>query len=268
MKKIILTLSVLIILFHACKNEDIINTPNLISTQAVTDHTTAEKIFNDLGNIVEIGLNEISQNKSCPYYTLMNIDDSDIDTLIIDFGDINCLYYSKLRKGKIVITFTDKYRDSLAVITTTFDKYHVNNNLVQGERIVTNKGKNSNGNIWFKIEINNASVNTSNGTINWQANKTREWVQGQNTQVIDDDRYKITGTASGNGVNGNPFNVTITDSLDLDLECLPSCIIKSGTAIISPSGYANRIINYGDSICDCNIDVDINGISYPLVISN
>jgi hypothetical protein len=153
-------------------------------------------------------------------------------------------------------------------MTTTFDNYHVNNNLVQGERIVTNQGRNNNGNMWFTIEVNDASINTSNGTINWESIREREWVGGITTFFnIFDDSYSITGSANGNGVNGNSFTMTITEPLQVDLGCLPSCIIKSGKAKISPTGYADRIINYGDSICDCNIDVTINGTTYPIVIN-
>ena len=76
----------------------------------------------------------------------MNSDTSDLDTIIVDFGDgypDDCLKYGKERRGKIIITYTGKYRDSLSVITTTFDQYYVNNNWIQGERIVTNNGRNS-----------------------------------------------------------------------------------------------------------------------------
>ena len=156
----------------------------------------------------------------------------------------------------------------MAVITTTFDNYHVNNNLVQGERVVTNQGRNNEGNMWFTIAVNNASINTANGTINWESTRTREWVNGMATYFdITDDRYKITGSANGTGVNNNSFSMEITDTLNVDLGCLPSCVIKSGTAKISPNGYADRIINYGDSLCDCNFDITINRTTYPIVVN-
>ena len=56
-------------------------------------------------------------NKSYPKYITMDNDTSDIDTLIINFGPNNILFPNpggKLRKGKINITYTGKYRDSLA----------------------------------------------------------------------------------------------------------------------------------------------------------
>ncbi len=270
MKKTIIALSILSVVFYACKEEGVITTPELISTQAVQDHLTAENVFNDVGIIVEIGMKENGQSKDFPNYTLMNSDTSNIDTLIIDFGTANVVDHGELRRGKIIVTYTGKYRDYLSEITTTFDNYHVNNNLVQGERIVKNEGSNSVGNIWFTIDVNNASINTNNGTVNWESNRKRVWVNGSDTYTINDDKYKITGSASGNGANGNSFTMNITDTLNVDLSCLiyNTCIITSGTAKISPNGYPDRIINYGDSICDCNFDVIINGITYPIVVGN
>ncbi len=144
----------------------------------------------------------------------------------------------------------------------------VNNNLIQGERVVTNQGINGNGNMWFTIAVNNASIVTNNGIINWSSNRTREWVSGIATYGnVTDDTYKIIGSASGTGINNNSFSMEITDTLNIDLGCLPSCVIKSGTAKISPNGYSDRIINYGDSLCDCNFDITINGTNYPIVVN-
>ena len=272
MKKIGITLSILTVLLYACKDEDVITQNDLASTQATQVHLFAEKIFDNIGKTVEEGFTDNGQNKSCPSYSIINADTSDVDTLIINFGngDPSCLNYEILRSGKIVITYTGGYRDSLSVITTTFDNYYINYNLVQGERIVTNQGRNNSGNMWFTIDVNNASINTNNnGTIDWESSRVREWVSGQETYFdISDDRYKITGSASGNAANGNAFAVEITESLDVDLGCLFSCVIKSGKTKISPNGYPDRIINYGDSICDCNVDVIINGTTYPIVIGN
>lgn len=270
MKKTILLLSILSVIFYACKEEDVINTPALTSTQATQDHLTAENIFNDVGNIVEVGFDENGQSKACPDYTLMNTNTTDIDTLIINFGPSNCLNNGKLRKGRIIVTYTGKYRDSLSIITTTFDNYHVNNNLVQGERIVTNEGRDSVGNICFKIEVNNASVNTSNGVINWNSQRKRVWITGSGSFDRKDDIYKVSGNANGNSANGNHFTMEITEDLYVDMSCLEetNCVITSGTGKISPDGYPDRIINYGDSVCDCNFDILINEITYPIVVGS
>ena len=271
MKKTLYLLSFLSILLFACKDEDVMNNPDLASTQATQDHLFAEQTFNDVGIIVEGAFLANGINKSYPKYTIMHNDSLNVDILVINFGSENILFPNpggKLRKGKINITYTGRYHDSLTVITTTFDNYHVNNNLIQGEIIITNQGRNGNGNMCFTIAVNNGSIITNNGTINWSSNRTREWVSGIATYGnITDDRYKITGSANGNGINSNSFSMEITDTLNIDLGCLPSCVIKSGTSKISPNGYADRIINYGDSLCDCNFDITINGTNYPIVVN-
>ena len=271
MKKTLYLLSFLSILLFACKDEDVIYNPDLTSTQATQDHLFAEQTFSDVGRIVEEGFLASGVNKSYPSYNLIDLikpNGDTIDALEINFGTINYLHNGKLRKGKIIITYTGKYRDSLAVITTTFDNYYVNNNLIQGERVVTNQGRNGNGNMWFTVLVNNASILTNNGIINWSSIRTREWVSGIATYGnITDDTYKITGSANGKGRNNNSFSMEITDTLNIDLGCLPSCVIKSGTAKISPNGYADRIINYGDSLCDCNFDITINGTNYPIIVN-
>ena len=125
--------------------------------------------------------------------------------------------------------------------------------------------------MWFTIEINNASIGTNNGTINWNANQTREWVSGNATYLdITDDQYKMTGSANGNGVNNNNFTMKITDALNIDLFCLESssCVIKSGQAKITPNGYSDRIINYGDGLCDCNFNITINETTYPILVDS
>ena len=149
----------------------------------------------------------------------MNTNTTDQDTMIIDYGNSNpvCISYGNIKSGKIIIIYTGKYRDSLSVMTTTFDDYHVNNNLVQGERILTNQGRNNKGNMWFTIEVNNATIGIDNGTINWTATQTREWVSGAGTYFdITDDQYKITGSANGIGVNNNSFTMKIIDTLNVD----------------------------------------------------
>jgi len=268
MKKTLIAISILTILFYACKQEDVINAPSLTSTQASQDNLLAENIFNELEHITEAGFRNNAISKNDPNYTLMNADSSDIDTLIINFGNETSLYDGKLRSGKIIVTYTGKYRDSGSVMTTTFDDYHVNHNLIQGTKTVTNQGINDNGNLWFTINTNNASITTpQNGTINWESNKEREWISGQDTYEILDDIYQITGNGNGNGGNGNDFTMNITTPLQVDPNCFP-CVIKSGTVEISPNGYPTRLINYGDSLCDCNVDIIINGTTYPIVIIN
>ncbi len=261
---IILTLSI-----YSCKEEDILHQSELISTQSCQDNLIAENIFNDIEYSIKEGLYNNGYNKSCPNYILMNTDTTNVDTLIIDFGNTSCLHNGKIRKGEIHITFSGKYHTPYAVISTTFENYYINSKLIQGEMTITNQGINSDGNMWFTIEVKDAVIITSKGIINWQSNKEKIWSNGTDTYLdISDDEYKITGSSSGNGVNGNNFNSTIMDSLNIDMSCFPSCIVKSGSAKVYPNGNTERLISYGVNLCDCNVDIIINEDIYPIVIEN
>ena len=276
MKKTILTLSILTILLYACKDENIINTPEQTSTQASQDHLFAENTFNDINRVVEDGFNDNGLSKSsCANYKSMASDSSDADTLIIDFGEVDCLdEYGKLRRGKIIVIYTAPYQDSLAQISTTFDHYYVNStNWVQGSRTVTNLGRNVDGDMVFDIDVD-ANITTEIGRIDWISNRTRFWTDGRNTtQYPFDDIYKVMGSASGNGLNNRDFTVNITDSLEVNLGCLSStitynkrCAIVSGKVKVTPDGYAARKIDYGMGGCNCDFSVTINGKTYLVVV--
>lgn len=268
MKKIFFIIILIGLTCYSCKDEDIINNPDLISTQASQDNLFAENIFNDVIYIIRESMQNSSKSKSCPDYKLINSNTADIDTLIVDFGNSNCLNNGKLRRGVINVIFSGRYTDSSSVISSTFNNYYINDNLVQGEVVIINQGMINNGNTKFDIKVNSASINTPNGTINWQSTKNWEWISGKSTVGISDDAYTISGTSSGNGVNGNAFITTITNTLKLDFSCLPYCVITSGLVKVSPDGYNDRNINYGDSLCDCVVEVIVNEESYPLTILN
>ena len=276
MKNTILTLSILTILLYACKDENIINTPEQTSTQASQDHLFAENTFNDINRVVEDGFNDNGLSKSsCANYKSMASDSSDADTLIIDFGEVDCLdEYGKLRRGKIIVIYTAPYQDSLAQISTTFDHYYVNStNWVQGSRTVTNLGRNVDGDMVFDIAVD-ANITTEIGRIDWISNRTRFWTDGRNTtQYPFDDIYKVMGSASGNGLNNRDFTVNITDSLEVNLGCLlptitynKRCAIVSGKVKVTPDGYAARTIDYGMGGCNCDFSVTINGKTYLVVV--
>tara|TARA_E500000331_G_scaffold358298_1_gene424061 strand:+ start:2596 stop:3465 length:870 start_codon:yes stop_codon:yes gene_type:complete len=264
------------ILLYACKDEEIVNTPNQTSTQASQDHLFAENIFNDINRVVEDGFNDNGLSKSsCANYKSIAADSSDADTLIIDFGEVDCLdEYGKLRRGKIIVIYTAPYQDSLAVITTTFNHYYVNStNWVQGSRTITNLGRNAEVHMVFDIAVD-ANITTEIGRIDWLSNRTRIWTEGKNTtQNPFDDVYKVVGTASGNGLNNNDFTVEITDSLEVNLGCLlptvtynKRCAIVSGKVKVSPNGYSDRVIDYGIDGCNCDYSVTINEESYLIVV--
>ena len=260
--KNILLLSIILILITSC-NEEI----PIENTQSSKDHLLAEDIFHNIGINIENAFN-FNSNTICPTYLLKNSAPSDEDTIIIDFGNgiPACINNNNIESGKIIIIYDGNYYSEGTTITSSFDNYYLNNSLIQGYITIKNKGKNDDENMVFDYEIEDATINTSIGLINWNAELEKEWVSGDSTLDRSDDIYKITGEANGIGRNDNSFNVDIQEPLKAQISCQTSCIIKEGEAKIYPSGYQERIINYGDSICDCNFEVQHNGTVKPISI--
>jgi len=142
--------------------------------------------------------------------------------LTIDFGTTNCLCNDgRYRRGKIIVSYTGKYRDSGTVITFAFDNYAVSDHVVTNTstKVVTNKGNKANGHPWFTIHESGSIVKPNNGgTITWLSDRENEWIAGYSTKLYwADDEYLITGTASGITAKGFSYTMTITTPLHIML---------------------------------------------------
>jgi hypothetical protein len=245
-------------------------------TQSSSDNAIAESAFNDIfkqlddaasatpdvnrlapGASVQAGCATVTVNPALPNTSFPK-------TLTVDFGSSYVLCSDgRYRKGIITATFSGKYRDSLTVITISTNNYYVDNYAVQGTKTITNKGRNSSGNIWFDINVQNAIITTPQGkTITWQSARQREWIAGEGTLAnVLDDVYLITGSATGTGTTGNSFSATITQALRVEIGCK---WIVSGKLTLQPENIAARYIDFGAGGCDNAATVTINGNTYNI----
>ncbi len=188
-------------------------------------------------------------------------------TLTIDFGTTNCLCFDgKYRRGKIVVSFTGRYRDSASSHTIAFSNYYVNDYKVEGSQTVVNQGHNSKGNLSFAIQTNSTITDTTGKQFTFTSTRTREWIGGESTagwHGWSDDVYSITGTASGTGFNGTSFTASITNPLIIALNCQ---WIEQGTITFTPSGKLTRKIDFGDGTCDSKATVAIAGVTFPITL--
>ena len=186
--------------------------------------------------------------------------------LTIDFGDSNCLCNDgRERRGKIVVTFTGRYRMPGTVITYGFEDYFVNDFNVDGTKVITNMGLNENNNLYYSIEIVGVITKPDNGgTLSWNSSREREWVEGVFTIFNPwDDVYLITGTADGIRPNGQTWERNIVSPLRIQLSCR---WIVSGTMEIQPEGLPLRILDYGNGECDNIATVLVNGVTYTIFL--
>ena len=248
-------------------------------TQSSDDNMLAENTFTDIFNQIDHIANEepdLNKNgnsnihflSTCPTFTITPTlpDSSFPKTLTIDFGDsTNCLGTDGVnRRGKIVATFSGKYKNLGTVISVYLSNYYVNDFHVEGTKNITNMGFTNNGNPYFKVNVSNAKITSPTGkSITWSSQRTKEWIAGDTSASLLDDVYLITGTASGTGISGNTFNATITNALKV----APTCRwIESGTIKLTPQNLTPRIIDFGNGDCDNKATVTINGHSNDITM--
>lgn len=257
--------------FTACKKDNESQVES-IDTNATEYDALAENIFTDVTNIsneaYDLGTTNFKSGD----------DDSDIiglcatitlDTtvfpreLIIDFGDENCLCRDgKYRRGKIINTFTGRYKMPGTIITLGFEDFYVNDNHVEGSRVVTNMGFNEDENMYWTIEVESlitlAGDETSETSVafGWNSSRIREWVEGMDTPRRWDDVFLITGTAEG----VRPSGLNWTREIIIPLRKQMSCrFIVSGSVEIQPENMPLSLLDFGDGDCDNIATITVNG---------
>lgn len=187
-------------------------------------------------------------------------------SITIDFGSSNCLCLDdRYRRGKIIATFTGRYRETGTVITISFDNYYVNDNKISGTKKITNQGNNQSGNQVYKVEVNGQIIKANNrGTVTWMSTRYREWKAGANTPLnILDDVYGITGDANGTNADGSSYTITSKQELVRKMNCR---WFESGILELTQTGLPVITLDYGNTGCDANATVSILGVSYPVVL--
>ena len=111
-----------------------------------TDNNTAENLFSDMFKVVDnVSLNTpgIREDLIGCIDTVIIDTVSNPKTILIDFGTDDCEGNdTRVRKGKLRVKYTGRYREVGTVITIIPENYSVNGNAIQGEKRIENLGFN------------------------------------------------------------------------------------------------------------------------------
>jgi hypothetical protein len=243
--------------------------------ESAENNSIAESYYNDVTTLVDaagynganVTFRTTEQQSLLTGCVTVTVDTVSVPrTITIDFGTSNCLCVDgRNRRGKILASYTGKYKDSGTVISISFDNYFVNDNQVKGTKTVTNKGKNVSGNLVYEVSVNGQLVKANNGgTITWISTRQREWKAGANTPLnILDDVYGITGSANGTNASGKAYSITITQALVRKMNCR---WFESGILTLVPEGAPAITLDYGNTGCDANAVVTIANKNYDILL--
>lgn len=260
-------LTVLVTSFTSCKKDkdDFDN-----DIQAATDQSAADNELNKLGDMMD----NIAQNQSLktqstflPACAVVTIDTvSATKTITVDFGLTGCLcadWDGKVRKGKVFLSYTGRYRQVGYSHSIWTESYYVNNNQHIIHKTVENIGLNASGQSKFNITVDDSVIYAANGgAFTWRSNRTRTWIAGEATVgLYSDDIYLVEGQGSGITRKGKPYTVTITEPLRIDLSCVGNHR-TAGKITINVSGKSPLYIDYGNGNCDNVATCTLNGRIY------
>jgi hypothetical protein len=271
---ILLILAAIVVFMGGCSKKTETNTdPPASSKSFATDNALAENLYNNVkdwsdqamaGATLKSTLTDTVFMGTCVLATLDTTASAWV--LTINFGTTNCLCTdNQYRRGKIIARFTGPYWFPGTVITYTFDNYFVDDNQLLGTKIVTNKGLNTFGHLWWEIIEDGSIIKANNGgTITWLSNKQLEWTEGMTTLATWwDDVYQLTGEAHGVNSTGGTYQYHITTPLKKKLNCQ---WISSGILTLQVTGFPLITMDYGTGNCDNDASIIINGQTYPITL--
>ena len=147
--------------------------------------------------------------------------------------------------GSMHVTVSASMLTEGAVRTVTLNNLTINNVQLNGTRVTTNTGMNSDGHMVFSRSINVTAVR--NG-LSFQRtfNGTDEWISGFDTPENGDNVFRQTGSGTCVRPNGVTVTRTITTPLLIDHICgyITTGVIQMST----PQGTAS--IDFGNGTCD------------------
>lgn len=275
------TALLLLLVFTACdKDEDIIKDPPLTDSQkalnVMTDYVLVNKLFSDAANEADAAAKDAddqiggeTRGQKNGYYPVVTVSPFDTvtwpKTVTVDYGESNFLCQDgRYRRGKIIFEISYWYHVEGTVLTVNFDDYYQDDHKLDGTKVITNTGRNSDNNLVYTVEINDGLVITPDEKeIYYEQNSQREWIEGEDTPLnVCDDVYLIDGVQSGISSDNVTYSITVIESLDVRVCCK---YIRDGVLDIDIQDLPTVTVNYGVGEGECNNKAvaTILGIEFP-----
>lgn len=270
-----------VILFSSCSKD---NNENASTFTAADIQTNAklDQVANDLSEIIDdqyytenpngksIAPTETNSLPSC--VTITRTFTSTSWTRRVNFGTAGCeMPNGAILRGAIIVTGSLPYTFSNYVITYSFDGFHYNDMLVQGNRTITRSfGTSSYQTAMHPINVMdmNMTFTNSNGVYTRVGTRTRECVEGYNTAIWADNVFIITGNWTTTFPNGNVHTNTISNTTPLRIRMNCNYRIVTGIVTITRPNHT-ATLDYGTATCDNIATMSIDGgVAIPFTFGN
>ncbi len=245
-----------LLVFASCESNNELETDltSKLTTEEIKSEILSNDVSDDIDNLVEDdaqanGLTgrTVSSTSNLPSCAdRSSVDTADGKIVTLDFGDGCIGRRGKEFAGKIIIEYV-RFADGYSK-TVTFEDFTVDGNSVEGSKSISKINSNANGNP-EKTHIVDVTITFTTGEVaSKKGTKTKEKIEGADTDDRGDDVYSITGNWDSVNKYGDVKVAEITTNLIRKYACR---YIVSGVVEITKDGVAYTL-DFGDGSCDNN----------------
>lgn len=244
----ILGLSTLMLMFSCNKDQDLFLNSSVTSSQDITTQQfLLEANETEINDQIENAFSELI-TRGFPTRSWAQAKGTYPNTLTIDYGPNGVAGpYGHIRKGKIIIDFTDAIINPGAVRTVRHENFFIDNVQIAGTVILTNQGLNNSDQPEFSRVVSDRILSFPSGeNSSWNASQILTQLEGSKTLIRIDDVWSISGSATGISREGKNIALNTIESLIFPVACH---YFVDGIINLSANNELFSI-DYGDGSCD------------------
>jgi hypothetical protein len=268
-------------LYFSCKNKVDNPAAEVPIASVVVEESQATSLNDDIDNEIDNyikALDKAGYSSKRIMYNLgdlcnptITVDKPDLTSwpkvITLDFGTGGCTgKRGNTLKGVLQITLSGKYNTSGSYHQVKFVNFSVNNNVIKGSKKVTYGGQNEKSQDYWTIEVTDTITRENGAVTTWNSNRTRTRTGDNGTpNILFDDVYSISGTASGKNAKGETYTMTVDTNTPLVIGGVCP-YIKSGKVTYT-SGIYNVTVDYGSGTCDPLATATVGAITVPITLN-
>ena len=262
-KKVLFLITLLSMITYSCRQNDDPKNNDDFDEAAIAEIVESQDAFTDVFNVADIAMDDKGVRKTNTLCADLDLN-LQAGTLLIDFGTTGCTGLDgRTRSGSILIEFQGRFWQPGAVFGYTLTNYTVDGTEIDGKVMLTSFDRNTDGEWFMSFKVENGEVNFPDGSFaTYETERVYTWIQGENTPILDDNVYEVTGFANGQTSSGRGYDAEILTGLHYQGDCFAQQIfypVAGELRIIRNNVASPYLVDFGTGVCDKDITVDHNG---------
>ena len=252
-----------ILWMSSCNEEDGMNLSNSLNIDDIEAEATLDAGFEEVDDLSTASLDQVSfpngriaedDRFRCAEIT----HDTVTKTIIIDFGDGCPGRGDRIRRGRIIVDYTDRRFVPGSEIVITLEDFYIDSVHLEGIRRITNLSVDLDDNPTFSVVLSGGQATWPDGTFaTREVDLTRTWIRASNPL---EDEFHLDGVTSGLNRDGVSYSTQILSTLIRKNACLDQRIFIPVQGIKEITrGDRVWVVDFGDGSCDREVTVTTDG---------